>query len=296
MKVEVDRLTPGMILKYDVEGKSGYPLVEKETVLTNTHITILKKFLVEEVTIDSLPDISPHQQDKKTEIKENEKVTVEPVSSSLKQVVDDYKKLFISWMNNVPVDMYLVRQAFIPFFESIQKETLDTILSFNRVHDADAFYYRTVAQSALAVYLAQKMNFEKKDWLQIGFATVLSDSGLSKLTTNERALKTLPQDERWRLHPLHSYKMTEDVTTLTKAAKLAIIQHHEQIDGSGFPAKLKGNQIHPYARIIAITDVVFTYEKSDVSTIISNLEAKKGTKLDSNATSILINELTKINN
>lgn len=31
--------------------------------------------------------------------------------------------------------------------------------------------------------------------------------------------------------------------------------HHERNDGSGYPLKLKGNQIDPYARIVAIADV-----------------------------------------
>ena len=37
--------------------------------------------------------------------------------------------------------------------------------------------------------------------------------------------------------------------------KNAALMHHERSDGSGYPAKLKGNQIDPYARMVAIADV-----------------------------------------
>ena len=32
-------------------------------------------------------------------------------------------------------------------------------------------------------------------------------------------------------------------------------QHHERLDGSGYPRGLKGDEIHPYAKIIAVADV-----------------------------------------
>ena len=37
--------------------------------------------------------------------------------------------------------------------------------------------------------------------------------------------------------------------------KNAALMHHERSDGSGYPSKLKGNQIDPYARMVAIADV-----------------------------------------
>lgn len=36
---------------------------------------------------------------------------------------------------------------------------------------------------------------------------------------------------------------------------LAVLQHHERMDGKGYPLGLPGKHIHPYARIVAIADV-----------------------------------------
>ena len=33
------------------------------------------------------------------------------------------------------------------------------------------------------------------------------------------------------------------------------LQHHERIDGSGYPMRVKGEKIHPYAKIVAIADI-----------------------------------------
>ena len=55
-------------------------------------------------------------------------------------------------------------------------------------------------------------------------------------------------------HPSLGYQLllSQDVDDHVKNAAL---MHHERNDGSGYPLKLKGNQIDPYARIVAIADV-----------------------------------------
>jgi HD-GYP domain-containing protein (c-di-GMP phosphodiesterase class II) len=40
-----------------------------------------------------------------------------------------------------------------------------------------------------------------------------------------------------------------------KAAAVIAHQHHEKYDGTGYPQGLKGEDIHPYARIVAVADV-----------------------------------------
>jgi response regulator RpfG family c-di-GMP phosphodiesterase len=42
---------------------------------------------------------------------------------------------------------------------------------------------------------------------------------------------------------------------ILKAAAVIAHQHHEKYDGSGYPQGLKGDAIHPYARIVAVADV-----------------------------------------
>ncbi|HPR96574.1 MAG TPA: response regulator [Thermotogota bacterium] len=42
---------------------------------------------------------------------------------------------------------------------------------------------------------------------------------------------------------------------LLKVAKIIALQHHERVDGAGYPNKLKGSEISLYAKIVALTDV-----------------------------------------
>jgi HD-GYP domain-containing protein (c-di-GMP phosphodiesterase class II) len=81
---------------------------------------------------------------------------------------------------------------------------------------------------------------------------------------NKRGRLTDAEMRHVRTHPEKGYKLLEKAGEMTEEARVIILQHHERIDGSGYPKQLKGNQIHIYAKICSITDVfdALTAERS----------------------------------
>jgi HD-GYP domain-containing protein (c-di-GMP phosphodiesterase class II) len=69
----------------------------------------------------------------------------------------------------------------------------------------------------------------------------------SKLTSVESSLI--------KEHAEKGYKMLKDVESFWPLAEI-VYQHHERIDGSGYPRKLKDKEILMEARILAVADVV----------------------------------------
>jgi chemotaxis protein histidine kinase CheA len=72
-------------------------------------------------------------------------------------------------------------------------------------------------------------------------------------------------------------------------AATIVLQHHERVDGQGYPSGLKAEQIHPGARILAIVDTFcsITSERADRSykrsllSAVSEVNANSGTQFDS---------------
>ena len=58
-----------------------------------------------------------------------------------------------------------------------------------------------------------------------------------------------------RTHPFQGYKILKETNQLTEECMVIVMQHHEREDGSGYPRKLKGDEIHTYGRICCIADV-----------------------------------------
>jgi len=58
-----------------------------------------------------------------------------------------------------------------------------------------------------------------------------------------------------RRHPQYGYEILTDTHQLSDECKKIVMQHHERNNGSGYPAGLKGEEIHLYGRICSLADV-----------------------------------------
>ncbi len=56
-------------------------------------------------------------------------------------------------------------------------------------------------------------------------------------------------------HPSLGYFLLQDAKQMTKELKLIVLQHHEKMNGTGYPSGLRGEEIHIYGRICAIADI-----------------------------------------
>ena len=60
----------------------------------------------------------------------------------------------------------------------------------------------------------------------------------------------------WNFLPRrYSYHIIQNNDTLPEEVKLAVLQHHEKINGTGYPLAVPGNKITPYAKVLAIADI-----------------------------------------
>jgi PAS domain S-box-containing protein len=90
-------------------------------------------------------------------------------------------------------------------------------------------------------------------------------------------------------HPLKGYEMLKDVESPWPLAQI-VYQHHERMDGSGYPGNLKGDEIIMEARILAVADVVEAmasyrpYRPAiGVEAALNEIEKNKGTLYDIDA-------------
>lgn len=116
---------------------------------------------------------------------------------------------------------------------------------------------------------AMKMNLlsgNLVDAEQLAAATYIHDLGLALLPRKywEGKLDLSPQElEFVKNHPDWGYNLLVRIPGWEEAA--TIVHHHREcIDGSGYPSGLKGNEIHPGAKILAILDTFFLLTKGRV--------------------------------
>lgn len=254
--VHPTQLIPECILTADVMGKTNRPIAAKDTVLDETHIEVLQRFLIEQVEVaNKLANgtiFSPKEQ-----VKQEKKKQVLPFMDHYNQVVADYKKHFESWQNGSPIDINTIRKLIIPLLDRTEESDFYIFNLYKYTSTKkDYFFHHSVSTSMIATVLAKKLGW-KKEWLQIGIAALLADCGMAKIKRSlfyKEGNLNKQEFEEIKQHSTYSYRFVEKTPSLTKGAKLAILQHHEWIDGTGYPLGVKGDKIHPFAKIVAICD------------------------------------------
>src|SRR6185312_2861530 len=122
----------------------------------------------------------------------------------------------------------------------------------------DYMYHHSIAVGILASSISGQMGFPKGQALQLGLAGVLADCGMAKIDpsiTEKAAFLTKNEFNEVKKHTVYSYQMVQDTPLLRQEMKLAIFQHHERLDGSGYPRGDKMNQVSVFSQILAVSDV-----------------------------------------
>jgi HD-GYP domain-containing protein (c-di-GMP phosphodiesterase class II) len=147
-------------------------------------------------------------------------------------------------------------------YESLSKSQLETIYrlavtaEYRDQHDT-AIHLRHISEySAL---IAQGLGLPEREVENIRYASPLHDIG--KVGIADAILlkpgKLTPEEfEEMKKHTLYGAKIlcNAESALLQIACKVAA-SHHEKFDGTGYPARLKGEQIPIYARVVSVADV-----------------------------------------
>ena len=125
-------------------------------------------------------------------------------------------------------------------------------------HDYATFTHSSNVASYIAI-LARELGFAGDDLQQIVVGALVHDMG--KLEIPDRILaKPGRLDEfefrQVQLHPgLGLRRLVNEQTQLTYGQLMIVYQHHEKLNGSGYPVGLPSEEIHPWAKICAVVDI-----------------------------------------
>lgn len=117
-------------------------------------------------------------------------------------------------------------------------------------------YEHSISICSLAILTALKMKLPSESIHNIGVACLLHDIGLRYLTYDfsDRDLDKMSDYEKseYKKHPIYGYTDLKEENWLSDASKDIILLHHEMINGSGFPLKVRNLSLE--CRIVSVCD------------------------------------------
>lgn len=259
LKVKTHYLVEGCILAQDITSMTNRPIMLKKTVITNDLLEVLRAFLITEVSVEkTLVDGKTYVP---KEIIDDEQEGLQQSTSFTSQylnAVQIYKRLFTNWEAGSPVDITKVREFLIPLLEKALENQKEIFLLHHYSTKEDYFYHHAVSVGLLSGFIGKKLNMDKGDIVQLTLSGCLSDVGMSKISPTvfkKKTSLTYQDFEEIKKHPIFGYQMLQNNPFLKDYAKLAVLQHHERINGTGYPKGLNGKDLHLFSKIIAVADV-----------------------------------------
>ena len=134
----------------------------------------------------------------------------------------------------------------------------DALACMSRLQTKDSFLIEhSLNVSILMSVFAKHLGFEKRLIQELALGAFLHDIGKVLLPLDIlNKTKTLTSKEHniIRSHVALGLKILEDSPSISHIAMKMVREHHERLDGSGYPRQLKGDEISTYGRMIAIID------------------------------------------
>jgi HD-GYP domain-containing protein (c-di-GMP phosphodiesterase class II) len=117
----------------------------------------------------------------------------------------------------------------------------------------------SVMVSLVSVCLAKKIGLGLKDQGTAALAGLLHDIGELYIEPEYLQSKKPLRPEEWRhvvVHPRIGQMLIDELEDYPAAVGLAVAEHHERFDGSGYPRQLAGNNISIAGQVVSVAEMV----------------------------------------
>ncbi len=118
-------------------------------------------------------------------------------------------------------------------------------------------YNHSFDVSIYSLGLGQALGFDPKTLEELGQSSLFHDVGKRMVDLSILCKKGALDENEWvqmRQHPQYGLKILNEHPNISDAIKAACFEHHESWSGGGYPQDISREEIHPFARIVALTD------------------------------------------
>ncbi|MFD1957537.1 HD-GYP domain-containing protein [Paenibacillus thailandensis] len=258
MRIHVTELIDGDRLSGDAFNDYGLHVLSKGTVLQHDDIAKLLQHKIEFVDIEQRQ--SPGKSKSQARTLES---TVSPkwlpiVQPLYEIAVSSFKDLYKNTMNEGIIDPDQISDVLQPLLNNFQleRDVVSLLLLLNT--EDDYTYQHSIQVGMLSYYLASWLGYSKEEAVQISKAGYLHDIGKSRIdpaVLNKPGKLTEAEFEEVKKHTLYGYEIIKESFGEEPYLAVSALQHHERINGSGYPHGVRGEDIHPVAKIISVVDI-----------------------------------------
>lgn len=246
-RVKIHSISSNMILAQDVVDKYGRVLIASGASLKQETVFLLKKHDIDSVWVSS--STKDNQEIDMTSSLVNWETRLK-LMSNVKNAFSDPNK----FLEQVKVLHRHVEDIVLDL--SSRKDVLlylDDIASSN-----DYLFMHSVNVGLFSIVIGIIMELSPEELCILGMGGLLHDLGktcISKDLLDKQEQLSIQEFNAIKEHSLLGYNLLRLESNIDHRISLIALQHHERVNGSGYPWRISGDRIHPLAKIVAVADV-----------------------------------------
>jgi len=291
MRVHITDVRSGDRLTEDIFNSFGLHVLSKGTTLNEKELSRLYQHQVDFLEIEPRSGLTA----------EPEPSDNNPLLRPLYfDAVAGAEQLFERALSDGKIYEEDVKESFQPLVDNIkaERDVVSLLLLLNSQDDYT--YQHSVQVGMLSYYIARWLGWSEEETVRAGKAGFLHDIGKCKVPDeilNKPDKLTDDEFSEVKNHPRYGYDILKSSMD-DSGILLAALQHHERMDGSGYPLGLTQDNIHPLARIVAVADVYSAMissraysEKRDLLIVLKEMHELSFSKLDPDITHTFIRHM-----
>jgi len=246
IQLKVDQLVPGMELAQDLVAGDGTVLAGAGTVVSRHTIDKIKNWEVASLSIFSEVDFNPI-------VSRQLERFVNSYNKSIGAVESAFAKMRAS--QEVPLDTFVAAAGELTAEVQAAGNVVDRLYDLPPCDDAT--FRHSVNVGVIAALIATWLGYPPELVSAVSLTGLLHDVGKSQLPPAilHRPSRLSPEEyARYQQHIGYGHELVKNLN-IAASVKAGVSQHHERNDRSGYPLRLGGEKIHPYAKIVAVADL-----------------------------------------
>jgi HD-GYP domain-containing protein (c-di-GMP phosphodiesterase class II) len=278
-KIKVEQLQPGMYI-HDLNcGWLDHPFMKKRLKITDEKmIEKIESYGICEVYIDTekgtdIVDAPTKEEIKRdiqnrlkdvyvTEVETDCDVPIKEEIVRAKAIRHEAKETVKSIMSDIRFGRNIERGKVEDIVDKMSVSIFrnqDALLSLGKIRKIDEYTYaHSVSTCALMLAFGKHLGFESQELREAGIGAMLHDIGKVKVPVhiiNKKGALTDDEIAQVRGHVRFGCAMLEDTSGISEISIMVAAEHHERIDGRGYPNGLAGDDLSRYGKAAAIIDV-----------------------------------------
>ena len=265
-QVPIDDLQPGMYVNQVLEQTGTLKMRSKGVVKTQAIIDSLKAKGILTVEVDLTKSKLPQtaepvetaaQDVKKAPVKTVGRDSINEASDLYNNALTIQSSFLKSLQNDAVTDLSTMESLSHSLIESVF-DNKDALSCLTMIKNTDKYLLEhSINCSVLSGIFCKFLGYDRDIIEQVSLGTLLMDVGMSALPEEIRNnVDEFTQDD-WEVMKTHvemGVDLVEQCGEISDLSLRIIQEHHERIDGSGYPRGLSGDQISEFSQIAAIVD------------------------------------------